>query len=43
VNAGSFDANGGTLAVLNLARVREAVLRAIGDPRTYGITAWLRF
>jgi len=32
-----------TLDVLNLARVREAVLHAIGDPRTYGITARFRF
>lgn len=32
-----------TLDVINLARLRSAILHAVGDPRTYGVTATLRF
>jgi iron complex outermembrane receptor protein len=32
-----------TVDVLNLARLRKALLHAIGDPRTYGLTLTLRY
>lgn len=32
-----------TLDVINLARLRSAILHAVGDPRTYGVTATMRF
>jgi iron complex outermembrane recepter protein len=32
-----------TVDVINLARLRSAILHAVGDPRTYGVTATLRF
>jgi len=32
-----------TQDVFNLARLRDAILHAIGDPRTYGVTATFRY
>jgi iron complex outermembrane receptor protein len=32
-----------TVDVFNLARLRRAILHAVGDPRTYGVTATVRF
>ena len=32
-----------TLDVFNLARLRSAILHAIGDPRTYGVTFRVNF
>jgi iron complex outermembrane recepter protein len=32
-----------TVDVFNLARLRRAILHAVGDPRTYGVTATVKF
>lgn len=32
-----------TVDVFNLARLRRAILHAVGDPRTYGLTATVKF
>lgn len=32
-----------TLDVINLARLRSAILHAVGEPRLYGVTATMRF
>ncbi|MBK7950602.1 MAG: TonB-dependent receptor [Deltaproteobacteria bacterium] len=32
-----------TVDVFNLARLRQSILHAVGDPRTYGVTATVKF